>query len=577
VKFTGRFYRVSPTGPSPIRNIAFLTKRNVPMNTDNTPHPRLLLQDYPAVEIGGRRVAVALKHGLALLALLGERRAALGRGALAALLWPDATAGVGRARLRRLVHELHAALGTAVIDATVDTLRLAPACAVDIDTTRAAMAATGRQAVLDHAALRTLAAPGAAGWLEGFTLGVEAFDDWAAAQRSAHQAALSRALETAAMQAFAQRDAGAAETAAAALLRLEPCNEAAHGARMAARALCRDAAGVETAYFECARQLREELGVRPSPAVEAAYAEALGQARAAPMRLAIAFAPTRHGQVAYADWGRGRETIVVLWGLMSNLEVALDEPRARAMLDALARQHRVVMIDRRGTGLSERVGVQPDAPSAAEDIAAVLDHLRIERAWLFGSSVGGTLAIDVALRQPRRTAGLLLWGTSPSGCWSPATPWGLSDEGLQLWADRLTEPRHYADSLQRFAPSVADDPWVRDWYARLLRNAGTRLGTVQMLQAYQALDLRARLAEVSVPTLVLQRRGDRVVPAAAGQMLASGIPGARLAMLEGDDHFLWHGDSDAVLDSVLRFLGSAGRPARRGAEGAALSRRALLV
>jgi pimeloyl-ACP methyl ester carboxylesterase/DNA-binding SARP family transcriptional activator len=533
------------------------------MNTDNTPLAVLLLQDYPAIEIGGRRAPVALKFGLALLALLGQRRAAIGRGALAAVLWPDASPGVGRARLRRLVHELHAVLGIAVIDATTDTLQLAPACAVDIDATRAAMAATGRHAALDHDALRLLAAPRAAGWLEGFALGVEAFDDWAAAQRSMHQAALSRALETAAMQAFAQRDPGAAETAAAALLRLEPCNEAAHGARMAARALCHDAAGVETAYFDCAQQLREELGVRPSPMLEAAYAEALGQARAAPMQLAIAFAPTRHGQVAYAAWGRGRETIVVLWGLMSNLEVALDEPRARAMLDALARRYRVVMIDRRGTGLSERVGVVPDAESAAEDIAAVLDQLGIDRAWLFGSSVGGTLAIDVALRQPQRTAGLLLWGTSPSGRWSPTTPWALSDEGLQAWADRLTDPSRYADSLRRFAPSVADDPWVRDWYARLLRNAGTRLGTVQMLRAYQALDLRTRLGAVRVPTLVLQRRGDRVVPPAAAEMLAAGIPGARLALLEGDDHFLWHGDGDAVLEAVQRFVATVGLPARR--------------
>jgi pimeloyl-ACP methyl ester carboxylesterase/DNA-binding SARP family transcriptional activator len=531
------------------------------MNADDTPTPRLLLQGYPAIEIAGRPVGLALKFGLALLALLGERRAALGRSTLAALLWPDAAAGIGRARLRRLVHELHAALGVAVIDATADTLQLAPVCRTDIDDTRGALAA----AALSLDALRQLAAPEAAGWLEGFTLGVEAFDDWAEARRSAHQAALSRALEAAAAKALAQRDASAAETAAAALLRLEPCNEAAHGVRMAARALCRDAAGVETAYFECARQLRSELGVRPSPAVEAAYVEAIGQARAAPMRLAIAFAPTRHGQVAYAAWGQGRETIVVLWGLMSNLEVALDEPRARAMLDALARRHRVVMIDRRGTGLSERVGVVPDARSAAEDIAAVLDHLKIDRAWLFGSSVGGTLAIDVALRQPQRTAGLLLWGTSPSGRWSPATPWALSDEGLEAWADRLSDPHHYGESLQRFAPSVAGDPWVRDWYARLLRNAGTRLGTVQMLRAYQALDLRPRLGEVRVPTLVLQRRGDRVMPAAAAEMLVAGIPGARLAMLEGDDHFLWHGNSDAVLDAVLRFVGRGLRPASREA------------
>jgi pimeloyl-ACP methyl ester carboxylesterase/DNA-binding SARP family transcriptional activator len=519
---------------------------------------RLLLQGYPTVVVGGRPADLSLKFGLALLALLAERRVALGRGALAALLWPDAAPSVGRARLRRLMHELHAALGVALIDATADTLRLASHCTVDLDDTRAAVAAVGHGAALDPDVLRQLAAPEAAGWLDGFSLGVEAFDDWVATQRSVHQAALSRALETAAMRAFAQRDAGAAETAAAALLRLEPCNEAAHGARMAARALCRDAAGVENAYFDCARQLREELGVRPSPAVEAAYAEALGQARAAPMRLAISFAPTRHGQVAYAAWGQGRETIVVLWGLMSNLEVALDEPRARAMLDAMARHHRVVMIDRRGTGLSERVGVVPDAASAAEDITAVLDQLKVERAWLFGSSVGGTLAIDVALRQPRRTTGLLLWGTSPRGGWSPATPWGLSDDGLDSWADRLSDPACYDESLQRFAPSVAHDAWVRDWYARLLRNAGTRLGTVQMLRAYQAQDLRARLCEVRVPTLVLQRKGDRVIPAAAARLLADGIPGARLAMLEGSDHFLWHGDTDSVLHEVQRFVGQTG-------------------
>jgi hypothetical protein len=116
---------------------------------------------------------------------------------------------------------------------------------------------------------------------------------------------MARALE----DAVQQRDAGLAETAAAALLRLEPCHEAGHAARMAARALCRDASGVEDAYFACASRLRDELGVRPSQRLEAAYAEAIGAARAAPMRLLIEFAPAPQGQVAYAAWGQGRDTV----------------------------------------------------------------------------------------------------------------------------------------------------------------------------------------------------------------------------------------------------------------------------
>lgn len=533
------------------------------MNPPHHPAVRLRLHGYPGIDVAGRPVFVGLKHGLALLATLAAHRRPVGRDSLAALLWPDAAPGTGRARLRRLVHELHATLGIAAIEATPDALRLAAHCTSDVDDTRAALARLAGAPRLERAQLQPLAEPTAAGWLEGFTLGVEAFDEQVMAERSAHQAALARALESAAEAAVHQRDAALAETAAAALLRLEPCHEGAHAARLAARALCRDASGVEDAYFACAAQLREELGVRPSPRLEAAYAEAIGAARAAPMRLAIEFAPAPQGQVAYAAWGQGRETIVVLWGLMSNLEVALDEPRARAMLDALARTHRVVMIDRRGTGLSERVGIEPDADAAADDIEAVLDRLQVPRAWIFGSSVGGTLALHFALHRPRRCAGLLLWGTSPGGRHSAAVPWGLTPEGLEAWADLLSDPAQRDAGLRRFAPSVADDPWIGDWYARLLRNAGTRLGVRQMLQAYVAIDLLPRLGEVAVPTLVLQRRGDRVVPRAAGELLAAAIPGARLALLDGDDHFLWHGDSDAVLQAVQRFVASpAGAAAR---------------
>jgi pimeloyl-ACP methyl ester carboxylesterase len=159
-----------------------------------------------------------------------------------------------------------------------------------------------------------------------------------------------------------------------------------------------------------------------------------------------------------------------------------------------------------------------------------------------------------ALRRPDRVAGLLLYGTSASGRWSPATPWALHQSAIDHWLERLADPAHYDEGLRRFAPSAADDPHVQAWYARLLRNAASKGGVRALLQAFHATDLSARLSQVRVPTLVLQRRGDRVVPWAAGEQLARGIPGATLEALDGEDHFLWHGDRGALLRAVERFV-----------------------
>jgi pimeloyl-ACP methyl ester carboxylesterase/DNA-binding SARP family transcriptional activator len=555
--------RAAPTRMPPTTLATAPTPTPSPMPPAPAPAPalRLALHAYPALQIAGRPCAMRLRHALALLAYLAESGRPVGRDLLVALLWPDVDPARGRARLRRLAYELQAAAGAALLVGDAETLALAPGWTSDLQATRRAMQAA---AAGDPAAVGALLGPQAAQLLHGFVLGAEGFDDWLGRARRAHEQALADALARAAEHALARGDDGLAEAAAQALLAIEPCSEAGHAACMAARALRRDAAGVEVAYFECAERLRAEFGQRPSPRLEAAYVAAFGQARSDALRLAIRFAPTTAGEVAYAAWGRGPSTLVVLWGALSNLEVALEEPRARRLLDALARDHRVVLLDRRGTGLSERVDVRPDAASAAEDIEAVLDQLGAGRAWLFGSSVGGTLALDFACRRPARCAGLLLYGTSVAGGWTPDTPWALRDDGAVAWLRRFTEPAHYDDGLRRLAPSAADDPWVRDWYARLLRAAGSKRGTAQLLQAYRGLDLRGRLAALRLPALVLQRRGDRVVPLAAGRRLAAELPGADIELLDGDDHLLWHGDSAAVLGAVQRFLARHGGAATDG-------------
>jgi len=577
---------------------------------------RLQLHAYPTVHLGARAVPLKLKHGLALLAHLSQARGPVGRTHLAGLLWPEGDAALVRGRLRRLVHQTHESVQAVLFEGDVDSLWLCAGWHSDMQETQAAMArltalvsgvsaAASGPGLADFAdrmaraapqrlarLVEPLLVPQAAGWLEGFSLGSEAFDAWADQIRRSHAAALVRALEGAAAMALAHRGPqGAANPAteladhiADALLRLDPCHEAGHGTRMAARAARGDAAGVETAYFECARVLREELGVRPSAALEAAYARATAATAAAastaaanatvrpaasrsitivapvaPAEPEIRLARTSHGHVAYADWGahgssHERPTIVVQWGIMSNLEVALDEPRARVVLDQLARRYRVVMIDRRGSGLAERVGVSPDASAGVEDIVATLDDLGVGRAWLFGSSVGGTLALEFALRQQERTAGLLLYGTSPVGRWREDWPWALPASRLDDWIAGFTDPARYHESLRQMAPSVADDPAVQRWYARLLRNSSTPHGTAALLRAYQAMDLRPRLGRVSVPTLVMQRRGDRIVPLAAGERLAQAIPGAHLQLLDGDDHFLWHGETATLLRTLQHFV-----------------------
>ncbi len=428
------------------------------------------------------------------------------------------------------------------------------------------LAATAR--ALDAADLRALVGTPAADILAGFSLGSDAFDDWLEDCRREQRAAVVRALERGIERALDEGEADLAEQGAQALLRHEPCAEAGHIARIRACAARADAAGVESAYFEAATRWREGLGLRPSPRIEAAYAQSQAALRRAALPFDIAYAPTRHGQVAYTCWGEGDETLVLMWGLISNLEVGLDEPRVRDVLRALARKHRVVMIDRRGTGLSERIGIAPDAASATEDVSAVLDHLGLRRAWLFGCSAGGTMSMDIALRRPDRVSGLLLYGTSPCGHWTPETPWGLKPEGFDRWVDCLTDPAHYDKGLRLFAPSVADDPQVRHWYARLLRHAASRVGVIELLRAFHAVDLRSRLAALRVPTLVMQRQGDRVVPAAAGELLARAIPGAQIERLQGEDHFLWCGEWQALVSAIERFTARHGHARLEVAEAA---------
>jgi pimeloyl-ACP methyl ester carboxylesterase/DNA-binding SARP family transcriptional activator len=534
------------------------------------PTLRVRLRAYPAVQVGQRDVPLALKRGLALLSMLVELERKIPRAQLCDLLWPDAASEVARGRLRRLVHETNRILGVDAVVGDADAVWLSGAIErveSDVDQVRR----LARRVVMAPAdmqsreALEELLQPDAHAVLEGFEIGSERFEEWVAQRRSEQHRLVARALRRAGEQLVDCGQPRLAAEAAARLIAIEPLADAGHALLLRAHAGCGDLAALEASYCAFADLLRDELGVRPSPAYEALYEEArvrVTQVLPAtgdpviPVDSAppIQFADAEDGCVAYLEIGNGPTTLFVMFGVWSHIELAWDEPSIRSILLRLAKRFRVVLIDRRGVGLSDRLGPEQSVPAGVQDLEAVRRAVGADRVWLFGNSVGSMIAIEYAALHAEAVAGLVLYAASARGTWAPDYPWAMTAAQLQKWLDQLRSDWGRPTSLAAFAPSQADDAAARAWWARLLRQAMSRNSLPGLLAEYGRMDVRSRLAQVAAPTLVLQRDADRVVRLGAARFIAEQIPGARLKVLAGQDHNLWAGDAGAVIDELERFV-----------------------
>lgn len=522
---------------------------------------------YPAVHIDGQPVALKLKRGLALLVYLGELARRVSRSQLAETLWPDAPSDTARARLRRLCHEVNGVLGLDLLVGDADTLWLDDMQGVTpSDVARVRQGAQQLLATPNDAqsreSLEHLLASDSHRVLDGFGLDSDVFNAWLDVRRSEQERLVVRALSRAAEHLSASGQPALAAEAAARLIAIDALADLGHAVLLTARSQLGDAAGVEAAYFACADVLRNELGIRPSASIESAYQDARAQLTVLPeQRTArpslsppIRFADCADGSVAYLELGSGDTTLVILFGLWSHLEVSWEEPRIRAILDRLAKTFRVVLVDRRGTGLSDRADQQQSTRAGVEDIDAVRRALGVEQVWLLGNSVGGAIAIEYASVFPTRVQGLMLYGTGARGTWAPDYPWALTEQQQKKWLHELQSSWGGATSLAQFAPSMVDDQATRDWWARMLRQSASKNGIPLLLRALGGMDVCARLPALTVPTLVLQRKGDLVVREGAARYLAAHIPRAQLVLLEGADHPLWYGDTAGVLDELERFV-----------------------
>ncbi len=240
--------------------------------------------------------------------------------------------------------------------------------------------------------------------------------------------------------------------------------------------------------------------------------------------------------LAYQSFGSGSIDIVVLLGWLSHVELAWEHPSLANFLRRLARLGRVIIFDKRGTGLSDRAFEAASLQDRIDDMRAILEHAGVTRALFVGASEGASMAALFGALHPRATRGLVLYG----GATGPAP-----GEIGERWGDPLL--------VELEAPSMQNDRAFRDWFALFMRMAASPGNAAKMLEMNAAFDIRGVLPILSAPTLVLHRRGDRVAPFDGGAHLAENIPGARFVPLEGDDHLPFVGDVDPILREIESF------------------------
>jgi pimeloyl-ACP methyl ester carboxylesterase len=266
----------------------------------------------------------------------------------------------------------------------------------------------------------------------------------------------------------------------------------------------------------------------------------------------------RNGDVhlAHQVFGAGPD-LVLLPGILTNLDLQWDEPGYASFLERLASVARVIMIDPRGAGLSDRALELPALEDQMDDVTAVMDAAGSERAAMAGFSQGGQLALLYAATYPRRVDGLVLYAAYASSRRKDDYPWGRTDAWMEEWIRVLDEDWGRGSLLAFVAPSRLADPRFRGWWARFERAANSPAGAIAYARVYGALDLRGLLSTISVPTLVLQRRDDVYRAAGQARYLAEHIAGAAYVELEGADHLPYVGDARAIVDEIAAFLRGA--------------------
>jgi len=261
--------------------------------------------------------------------------------------------------------------------------------------------------------------------------------------------------------------------------------------------------------------------------------------------------------IAYQVVGDGPLDLILVHGWVESFDPGWDIEPIERFYRRLASFSRLILFDKRGTGLSDRVPPEdlPTLETRMDDMRAVMDAVGVERAAVLGHSEGGAMSALFASTYPERTQALVMIGAAARTMWAPDYPLGWTDETLEAlersivndWGADLVR-----SLLEQYAPSIADDEELIQEHTRAAFRAASPAAAAALTRMAAMIDIREILPAIRVPTLVLHRKDE--VMAAQSRFLGQRIPGARIVELEGSDHMPWLGDQDAALDEIEEFL-----------------------
>lgn len=268
---------------------------------------------------------------------------------------------------------------------------------------------------------------------------------------------------------------------------------------------------------------------------------------------------TKSGRIniAYQVFGSGDKDLVYIPGWISNIDLMWDCPPLATFFKELSKVVRIILFDKRGTGLSDRVSDLSTLEERMDDIRAVMDAVGSEKAILFGHSEGGSVSALFSATYPDRTAGLITFGVFAKRRWSKDYPWAPTDEERQLVYDMIDN--HWGSGemdLVSLAPSMENNKEFMDWLARYFRSGASPSAALALTKMNTQIDITGILDSIAVPTLLLYRTHDVDVKVEEGRFISEHIEGAKFVEFPGVDHLFWAGDANAVLEQMVHFIQS---------------------
>jgi pimeloyl-ACP methyl ester carboxylesterase/DNA-binding CsgD family transcriptional regulator len=276
-----------------------------------------------------------------------------------------------------------------------------------------------------------------------------------------------------------------------------------------------------------------------------------------PARPAVHYVANGDVNIAYQVIGSGPVDLLFIHGFLSHLEVGWQNPDFANFFEQMGRFARVILFDKRGMGLSDRIQGAPSLENTIEDATCVLNAAGSQRAFIMGTSEGGAAAVLLASTYPERVLGLILYASTAKVVRTRDEPaWAITEEGFDHTIEQMQKSWGGPWAVESFAPSCANDDWFRDWWAMVLRSASSPSSVKAVLTTTRQVDIRPLLPQVRVKTLVVHKTGDKICSVDAGHYLANHMPNAAWVELPGADH-IYFVKSEALLSAVESFCKEA--------------------